>query len=42
MVLVENYDENKQRLGYQDSKALSVQYDKYATAYGAKIKRLFN
>lgn len=36
--MVENYDENKQRLGYQDSKALSVQYDKYATAYGAKLK----
>ena len=36
--VIENYDENKNRLDYKNSQALQSQYEKYANAYGNKLK----
>lgn len=37
--VIENYDENKNRLDYKNSQALQNQYEKYANAYGNKLKK---
>ena len=36
--VVEHYDDHKTRLSYEDSKALQLQYEKYANAYACKLK----